>query len=150
MKIHFKEISKSLFLVNLFLCSLLLGGCSKEKVLKDGDWPAIQVTVNGDYCKKNMFNVSPEGGVYKLYSKNYGMLWLNAVAENRVPVWYREEIPFKDIHLEKEWYEVQYDEKDNIVVTIQSIEQEASSRSLTFEIECGDAFGSFTLSQSPE
>ena len=54
---------------------------------------------------------------------------------------------YKDIHLTKEWYDIQYDSNGNIVVNIKAKEKSAVSRTLRFEVECGDAFGSITLLQ---
>jgi len=134
-------------------CLLLLGsivfvacdGCIEE----DGKWDPIQITVNGNKCKSSTFQVPASGGEFRIYSKNYGSLWLLAVRENGDVVWPEnyEWSDFKNIHLTKEWYEVQYDESGNIVVNIQPKETSVSPRSISFEVECGDAFGSITLSQ---
>lgn len=115
----------------------------------DGLWPAIEITVNGDRCESSTFNVSQNGGEYKLFSNNYGELWLNAVAENENVVWPEEYnwSGYKSIHLTKEWYEVQYDKSGNIVVVIRPKEDSTAARKLTFMVECGDAFGSVTLLQ---
>ena len=122
-------------------------GCSEEE--KDGLWPAIQITVNGQKCKDTTYKVSAEGGEYKIYSQNYGSLWINVIHENGNIVWPVEydSLDYKNINLKSSWYEVQYDNSGNIVVNIQPMEKSATSRSLSFSVECGDAFGSITLLQ---
>ena len=151
MKRIFKSIRVLFVFVGILLCLPLFVGCSEEE-LKDGDWPPIQFMVNETQCKKNTFNVSPEGGEYKLYSKNYGILWLMGIDEDSNPVWPTADSnpDFMKIHLERGWYEVQYDEQGNIVVSILPLSEEVSSRSLRFQVECGDAFGSFTFMQNKE
>ena len=127
------------------LCSIAFIGCDEE----DGKWDPIQITVNGNRCKSSTYKVSADGGEYKIYSKNYGELWLNAVEEDGKTVWPEEYdwSNYKNIHLAKEWYEIQYDSSGNIAVNIKAKEKASDSRTLKFEVECGDAFGSITLLQ---
>ena len=127
------------------LCSMVFIGCDEE----DGKWAPIQITVNGNRCKSSTYKVSADGGEYKIYSKNYGELWLNAVKENDKIVWPEkyDSSHYKNIHLTKEWYEIQYDSSGNIVVNINAKEKASASRTLKFEVECGDAFSSITLLQ---
>lgn len=137
---------KNKLLIALYLlCSIAFVGC--EEV--DGKWDPIQITVNGERCKASTYKVSADGGEYKIYSKNYGELWLNAVMADGNRVWPVEHdwLNYKDIHLTKDWYELQYDSTGNIVVNIKAKEKSAASRTLRFEVECGDAFGSITLLQ---
>ena len=139
-------MQKSKLLIALcFLCSTAFIGCVEE----DGKWAPIQITVNGNRCKSSTYKVSADGGEYKIYSKNYGELWLNAVKEGDSRVWPEEYdwSNYKNIHLTKEWYEIQYDSSGNIVVNIKAKEKTDNSRTLRFEVECGDAFGSITLLQ---
>lgn len=129
------------------LCSIAFTGC--DKVLEDGKWSPIQITVNGDRCKSHTYKVPTDGGEYKIYSSNYGELWLNAVMEDKKKVWSEDDnwSDYRNIHLEREWYEIQYDDKGYIVVNINAKEKSATSRTLEFGVECGDAFGSITLLQ---
>ncbi len=143
-----KIMLKNKFLLALYLlCSIVCTGC--DVVEEDGKWDPIQITVNGDRCKSSTYKVSADGGVYKIYSKNYGELWLIAVTENSNRVWPEDNdwSNYKSIHLTKEWYEIQYDINGNIVVSINAKEKSSASRELTFKVECGDAFGSITLFQ---
>ncbi len=136
--------AKLIVLLSL-LCSIAFVGCES----KDGDWDPIEITVNGNRYKKSTFKVAQSGGEYKLFSKNYGELWLNEVKENGNKVWPKdyEWSDYKKIHLATEWYDVHYDESGNIVVSISPKEAESEARSLTFMVECGDAFGNITLLQ---
>lgn len=107
------------------------------------------ITVNGNICKSSTYAIPVSGGEYKIFSKNYGSLWLNTVKENGLIIWpkYYEVLDFKDINLTDEWYKVKYDETGNIVVDIEPIDNEVMMRSLTFDVQHGDAFGSITLQQ---
>lgn len=143
-KILAKVKKSSLLVVLCLLCSMAFIGCDSD--LKDGDWDPIQVTVNGSECKSSIYKVATAGGEYKISSKNYGALWLNIVRENGKIVWH----PAYDdraLHLKAEWYSAEFDNIGNIVVTIQSKEESAEPRSLTFDVERGDAFGHITLLQ---
>ncbi len=134
-----------LFIALCLFCSIAFIGCDEE----DGKWDPIQITVNGNICKSSTYKVSADGGEYKIYSKNYGELWLNAVMEDGNRVWPEEQdwTDYKNIHMTKEWYEIQYDSSGNIVVSIKAKEKSFTSRTLKFVVECGDAFGSITLLQ---
>lgn len=135
------------FVALTLLCATAFTGCKKE--LLDGDWPPIQITVNGKECKSCTYVVPETGGEYKIYSKNYGGLWLLSVTENDTKVWPEgyDWSNFQEIHLTGEWYEVQYDDIHNIVVTINPKESSTAPRSLDFRVEVGDAFGHVTLVQ---
>lgn len=139
--------SKTYYVIGLFLSPIILTGCSF--VAEDGDWDPIQITVNGNICKSSTYAIPVSGGEYKIFSKNYGSLWLNTVKENGLIIWpkYYEVLDFKDINLTDEWYKVKYDETGNIVVDIEPIDNEVMMRSLTFDVQHGDAFGSITLQQ---
>lgn len=136
---------KSFIILGLILSSFALNSCES----KDGDVEDIQITINGKNCQSSTFDVSTSGGEYKVYSKNYGTLWLNEITENGNTVWPENHdwLDYKNIHLTQEWYNIQYDESGNIVVNIQAKEKDTPSRSLTFYVECGDAFDTITLSQ---
>lgn len=139
-------MKNQLFIALCMLCSFAFIGCGDPV---DGDWDPIQITVNGERCKTSTYKVSADGGEYCIYSKNYGGLWLNAVSENGTVVW-PENYDWSDyvnIYLTKDWYEVTYDKNGNIVVIIHAKEKSVPSRTLTFSVECGDAFGSITLLQ---
>lgn len=141
-------LKRFLLTASILLGLSLLAGCKHEAL--DGDWPAIKVTINGKYHKPATYEVSPEGGEYKVYSKNYGSLWLCTIWENGEVVWPDKDDPrynFRDIHLVGKWYEVQYDAEGNLVVKIQSKDDDAESRSLTFELESGDAFKTLIFEQ---
>ena len=140
-------IKNKLILALSLMCSVTFSGCDSEEL--DGKWDPIQVTINGNKCKSSTFKVPAEGGEYKIYSKNYGELWLNSVIENGNTVWPENYnwSDYKNIHLTREWYEIQYDDSGNIVANISSKEKTAPSRSLEFKIEAGDAFGHVTLLQ---
>ena len=140
-------LKNKLILALSLLCSVTFSGCDSEEL--DGKWDPIQVTINGNKCKSSTFKVPAEGGEYKIYSKNYGELWLNSVIENGNTVWPENYnwSDYKNIHLTGEWYEIQYDDNGNIVANISSKEKTAPSRNLKFEIEVGDAFGHVTLLQ---
>ncbi len=132
----------------IFLCllgSIAFIGCDAE----DGKWDPIQITINGNRCKSSTYKVSADGGEYKIYSQNYGELWLNVVMEDDNRVWPEEYdwSNYKNMHLTKEWYEIRYDSTGNIVVNIKAKENSTASRALRFEVECGDAFGAITLLQ---
>lgn len=143
-------LKNKLLIAFCLLSSIAFTGC-KESL--DGDWDPIQITVNGKRCKSTTFKVEADGGEYKIFSKNYGELWLNGVIENGNRVWPVYLDPenydwnYRNIHLEKEWYEIQYDNSGNIVVSIMAKEKSAASRTLSFEVEYGDAFGSISLLQ---
>lgn len=132
-------------MLGMWLSSILWVGCSKN----DGDWDSIQITVNDKKCKTSSYKVPLAGGEFKIYSKNYGSLWLNSVKENGNLVWpeHYDWTDYKNIHLTNEWYEVLYDKAGNIVVTIQPKDKSTSSRSISLDVESGDAFGSITLLQ---
>lgn len=136
--------NKILILLCIF-SSIAFIGCDEE----DGKWDPIQITVNGNKCKSSTYIVSADGGEFKIYSNNYGELWLNAVMEDGNRVWPEENdwSNYRNIHMTKEWYDIQYDSNGNIVVNIQAKEKSAASRALRFEVECGDAFSSITLLQ---
>lgn len=140
-------LKNKLLIALCLLGSITFIGC--DKVIEDGKWAPIQITVNGNSCKSSTYNVSTDGGEYKIYSQNYGELWLNAVTENGIRIWPEnyDWSDYRNIHLKKEWYELQYDDSGNIVVNIDAKEKATASRTLTFHVECGDAFGSITLSQ---
>lgn len=139
---------KILNITSLLMATTMLIACDIEG--KDGNWDSIQITVNGQRQKSSTYDVPADGGEFKIYSKNYGELWLNRVMENEDTIVWPEDrdwTDYRNIHLTKEWYEIQYDESGNIVVNIQSKEPSASARAITFEVECGDAFGSIRLLQ---
>lgn len=142
---HTIMLKNKLLIILCLLGSIAFIGCDAE----DGKWDPIQITVNGNRCKSSTYKVSADGGEYKIYSKNYGELWLNAVMEDNNRVWPVEYdwSNYKNIHLTKEWYEIRYDSTGNIVVNIKAKEKAATSRTLAFKVECGDAFGSITLLQ---
>lgn len=137
--------NRLILILGLFLSAIVFAGCDEE----DGKWDPIQITVNGKKCKSSTYNVPASGGEYKIISKNYGSLWLNAVLENRNVVWPEngDWSDYKNIHLTNDWYEIRYDESGNIVVNIQAKDNSISSRGISFEVECGDAFSSITLLQ---
>lgn len=137
-------LKKVSIMISLF-CVMTFIGCDEP----DGKWDSIQITVNEKTCKSNTFDVSAEGGEYRVYSKNYGTLWLIGVKENGNRVWpnNHDYSDYQNIHLTESWYELQYDERGNIVVIIQPIEKDNSSRNLYLELEHGDAFGSITFVQ---
>lgn len=141
---------KNIFIIAVsLLCSIVFTGCEQNEA--DGDWDPIKITVNGNSVKSNStYKVPTVGGEFKIFSKNYGSLWLNDVKENGVVVWPEDRSDWSDymnIHLTTDWYEVQYDEAGNIVVAIQPKGKDTQSRSLRFGVESGDAFSSITLQQ---
>lgn len=141
--------NKIMLLLGLLLSSIVFSGCKKGDDDIIGLWDPIEITVNGNECKSSTYEVASTGGVYKIYSKNYGSLWLNAVKEDGKYVWPKsaDDLDYRNIHLTTEWYDVQYDTSGNIVVNIQPKENYTSSRSLTFELEAGDAFDTISLVQ---
>lgn len=139
-------LKNKFFIAVCLLCSAWLSGC--ERIEEDGRWAPIQITVNGNKCKST-YKVPADGGEFKIYSKNYGSLWLNDVKENGNVVWpdNYDWSDYRNIYLTTDWYEVQYDEAGNIVVDIQPKGKDVASRSLRFGVECGDAFSYITLLQ---
>ncbi len=138
---------KNKFLLGLcLLTSVVFTGCEQNE--NDGDWDPIQITING-IQSKTIHKVPAAGGQFKIFSKNYGSLWLNSVQENDKVVWPKDNnwSDFKNINLASDWYKVQYDEAGNIVVDVQPKSEDVPSRSLKFAVECGDAFSSITLLQ---
>ncbi len=137
-------MKNTFYIALILLCSFPIIGCEP----KDGGWDPIQITVNGNRCKSATYKVPAEGGEYRISSRNYGGLWLNDVRENGTVVWPEnyDWSDYKNINLTGEWYEVTYD-KDDIVVSIHAKGKSVESRSLTFSVECGDAFGHITLLQ---
>ena len=142
-------LKNKLFLALSLLCFVTFSGCDSDEEEVEGKWDPIQITINGNKCKSSTFKVPVEGGGYKIYSNNYGELWLNSVEENVNTVWPEDYdwSDYKNIHLTGEWYEIQYDDNGNIVANISSKEKTTPSRNLTFHIEVGDAFGYVTLLQ---
>ena len=142
-------LKNKLFLALSLLCFVTFSGCDSDEEEVAGKWDPIQITINGNKCKSSTFKVPVEGGEYKIYSNNYGELWLNSVEENVNTVWPEDYdwSDYKNIHLTGEWYEIQYDDNGNIVANISSKEKTTPSRNLTFHIEVGDAFGYVTLLQ---
>ena len=149
------ERKRLIIYLGLLLSFVSFTGCSSESEdLEDGKWPAIQFTVNGQQCASELdyyasYNVSAEGGEFKIYSSNYGSLWLNAIYENEDIAWPEnyEWSDYKNINLTNSWYQVQYDKSGNIVVNIQPKEKSSTARNLTFCVECGDVFGEIALLQ---
>lgn len=139
-------MKNKLFIIICILCSAVFSACELNEA--DGDRDPIQITVNGNKCKST-YKVPADGGEFKIYSKNYGSLWLNDVKENGNVVWpdNYDWSDYRNIYLTTDWYEVQYDEVDNIVVDIQPKGKELPPRSLRFGVECGDAFSYITLLQ---
>lgn len=138
--------NKYLTAILLLLCVTLFCGCSNNAL--DGDWPAIQLTINGKVHKSHTYNVPVEGGEYKIYSKNYGSLWLIGVMEDDERVWPTESsYDYRTIHLTNDWYELQYDQEGNIVVHIAPLPEEMPLRTLYLSLECGDAFKDISLEQ---
>lgn len=139
--------SKLIIALSFIVSMLAFSGCDNE--LKDGDWPPIQIIINGEICKAKEYAIPAEGGTFRIFSKNYGSLWLNAVSENDNHVWPEgyDWSDYLNIHLTKTWYELRYDGGGQIVVDIQPIEPNSRQRTLLLELECGDAFGSIKLVQ---
>ena len=140
---------KNLIAIGLFVCTLAFVGCSSEKEDIEGDWPAIQVTVNGEHCKSLTYTVPADGGEFKIFSKNYGSVWLISIQEDKERVW-PEDYDWSDylnINFARDWYSVRCDESKNIVVTIQPKSQDSPSRNVHLELECGDAFSHIDLRQ---
>lgn len=138
-----------LLTLGVLLSVLAMSGCDVLDPALDGKWDPIQITVNGSRCKASTYRVPAEGGEFSLYSANYGSLWLNEVKENGRTVWsdnYNWQ-DYRSIHLTTDWYEVQYDHEGKLVVIISPIGATHTPRSLRFEVECGDAFGSITFEQ---
>ena len=142
-------IKKTFLIASLLLGLVALAGCSDEKELRVGEWPPIQFTVNEVQCKTSVYKVGLDGGEYKVSSSNYDNLWLNSVWEDSLQIWPEEgnPLPSPEAHLTTDWYEVQYDKKCNLVVSIQPKTKDSPSRSLQFRMQLGDAFGTITLSQ---
>lgn len=143
------RIKKTFFIASLLLGSVALAGCSDEKELRDGEWPPIQFTVNEVQCKTSVYKVGPDGGEYKVSSSNYDNFWINSIWEDSLLMWPEggNPRPSLEAHLTTDWYEVQYDIKCNLVVSIQPKTKDSPSRSLQFRMQSGDGFGTITLSQ---
>lgn len=136
--------TKFLLAVTLLLSSFSFVACDDP----DGKWDPIQITVNGSKCKSSTYKVPANGGEFKISSKNYGSLWINSVKENGKTVWPEEGddwTEYKNLHVTKDWCEIKYE--TDLIVNIHPQNDNSPSRSLTFDVECGDAFGSITLLQ---
>lgn len=143
-------LKNKLLIALCLIGSIAFTGCTKEEGLRDGDWSPIQITVNGNEYNLPIYKVAAAGGEYKIYSKNYGRLWLIDVVEDGNRVWPNDgddRSDFENLHVTKDWYEIQYDVRGNIVVSISAKEKSAASRSLMLSLENGDAFSSITLLQ---
>lgn len=134
----------------LLLAPVVLAGCEAQ----DGDWDPIRFSVNDKNCPKTKYECTydapAEGGTFRIGSSNYGsMFWPLEVYDDGRKIW-PENYDFSDywnLHLESDWYDVQYDVHGYLVVELQPKPASAPSRSLKFHIECGDSFGEFTLRQ---
>lgn len=127
---------------------LSVSSCSnEEKEDPIGKWPPIKLTVNGAEYNSITYAVPAEGGEYKLYSSNYGSLWLNSVKENDDVVWYSTAEDFSKVNVSGEWYTLNYDSDGNIVVNINAAKADNKERTIYLELECGDAFSSIQFKQ---
>lgn len=129
---------------------MFFSSCSSTSEDPIGIWAPIKKTVNGTYIKGNDFNVPKEGGTYKIYSQNYGSPWLTQVSVNKQTIWPDEGddwLKFREIHLVGDWYELQYDTDGNIVAQIKPRTDEETSRTLSLDLQCGDAFGAILFIQ---
>lgn len=135
----------------VLLAPTVLSGCES----KDGDWDPIRYSVNDEVCPKKphdcVYDAPAEGGTFRIGSSNYGsMFWPVEVCEGDRKIWPEnyDSSDFRNLHLENDWYDVQYDVHGYLVVVLEPKPADAPSRSLKFQIECGDAFGKFTLRQN--
>ena len=131
---------------------VVVGGMLTSCESEDGKWDPIKLTINGAKCKKSTQDVPVEGGVYKVYSSNYGQLWLIGVMEDGErlkPVGDEYSVVGPEVRYEGSWYDVRYDEAGNIVVSIDALPSGETEvkRSLYLDLESGDAFSSFTFRQ---
>ena len=140
-------IKKLIFTLACIVSSAMLVSCGDDFV--DGNWDPIEITVNGIKCKSNVCEVPANGGVFKIFTKNYGSPWLNEVDENGKRVWPIDGswTDYKDIDLKGDWYSVQYDKSGNIMVTIMHKVADTPERNIKFYLECGDSFGEISLVQ---
>lgn len=134
----------------LLLAPVVLAGCEAQ----DGDWDPIRFSVNDKNCPKTKYDCTydapAQGGTFRIGSSNYGkMFWPYEICDDGRKIW-PENYDFSDyrnLHLESDWYDVQYDIHGYLVVELQPKPASVPSRSLLFKIECGDSFGEFTLRQ---
>lgn len=150
MKMCFKAICKSVLVASMVLCTSFFCGCSDEKEPVDGPGDPIQLTINGIVCKDNTYNVLPRGGQFNLYSKNYGKLYVATIEENEVLVFPSEGTRSNDFLIEKEWYDVHYNEEGEIVVRFWPMQEGDSSRSLTLIVRHINTFRTIKFIQGEE
>lgn len=138
-------IKTRLYIALTILCSIIVFGCDSK------DDYSIQITVNGFECKPSSFSVPADGGIFEIFSPNYGLLWLNAIKKEGKIVYDQKfnSASYLYTHVTGDWYEVYYDAADEIVVKIQP-NNGVTTRSISLELQHGDVFRTITFLQDLE
>ena len=63
-------IKTLIFTLACIVSSAMLVSCGDDFL--NGNWDPIEITVNGIKCKSNVCEVPANGGVFKIFTKNYG------------------------------------------------------------------------------
>ena len=107
-------MKRRLWLLLLLVIPLFISSCSKE----DGDWDPMKWQTEVKKSSDGNIHVSPNGGTFVFYCKNYSSFWLTAKCEG-----------------------------NKLTVTIEPTTSNGF-RFIKLEIEAGDVFDEFNFRQS--
>ena len=136
---------KSVFLMMLMLAvASMMISCDKETI--DGNWPRMQWdNQSGLETIDNVYQIPASGGTYKMVCKNYGAFWINGIKEDEIVVVTSLEADnFMDV--KGSWSRAQ-SVKEELILTIDPLDEATESRRLEVYLESGDAFYTFYFLQ---
>lgn len=115
---------------------------------KDGDWDPIELTIDGKYIKKNTIDVPADGGTYVMSSRNYGVPWVLNIAIDGSNLWPEGYVmaDFPENGITYDWLYYKHDTKNGHTIKLEP-NLTSADRIVKFDLECGDAFATFTFIQ---
>ena len=141
-----KTMKKRLWLLLLLVIPLFISSCSKE----DGDWDPMKWQTEVKKSSDGNIHVSPNGGTFVFYCKNYSSFWLTEVTESEPG---GTEKHFYPEYNDRENFSIKEAAFASYLILIEftvTIEPTTSNgfRFIKLEIEAGDVFDEFNFRQS--
>lgn len=140
----------------LLLASAAFTACEKDW---EGNDELIRFTVNGEACPRMThtekgysltYKVPAGGGAFDIASSNYGFSFIPCeIYDGDKNIWTEYYWSWEDnfMHLEGEWYDIQYDAYGIVKAVVKPKPVDAPPRSLTFVIAACCTRGIFVLQQ---
>lgn len=139
-------MKRRLWLLLLLVIPLFISSCSKE----DGDWDPMKWQTEVKKSSDGNIHVSPNGGTFVFYCKNYSSFWLTEVTESEPggteKHFYAEYNDRENFSIKSDWLTAKC-EGNKLTVNIEPTTSNGF-RFIKLEIEAGDVFDEFNFRQS--